>query len=163
MKHKKSNNAKPARKRTPVECSPTTGDITPGRATGDFIELAEGRVASPSYRGPVSIWIDAENIGLLDLRVEHEELPDQDAGGPVAADDPVFVQEVIRLLQKAGKLPPGDDFELHRAELGLQWPDLAVFESLTRAGLDVSRAAAIAWGAVDQELVEEREWLFGAS
>ena len=158
MKNKKLTSTRNA-----VEGPPTTGGITPGRVTGDFIELAKGRIASPSYRGPVSIRIDAENHGLLDLRVEHRELPDRDACGSVPADDPVFGQEVIRVLQEAGKLPPGGDFELGRAELGMQWPDLAVFESLTRAGIDVSRAAAITWGAVDQELAEEREWLFGSS
>lgn len=102
MKHKKSIAANPVSKRSRVKSSPLTGGITPGRVNGDSIELAKGRVASPSYRGPVSIWIDAENHGLLDLHVEHRELPDHDAGGPMLADDPVFGQEVIRVLQQAG-------------------------------------------------------------
>ncbi len=153
MKHRKKKSSRGKR----------TTAITPGELRDDHILLAEGRVTSPLYEGPVQVWIDADYHGLLDLQVYHDDLPDFAPLGDLLVDDPVFAREVVRVLQEAGKLPPGDDFELHRAERGMQLPYLAIFECLRRAGHRVCRAAALAWGAVDEELVEERERLFGAS
>lgn len=125
-----------------------------------LILLAEGHVVSPLYEGPVSLWIDAEYQGNLDLQVWHDDLPDFDPRGNLLVDDPQFGLEVVRVLQEAGKLPPGDEFELIRAERGMQRPYLAIFECLFWAGHDVGWEAAIAWGAADQEMAEEQRRFF---
>lgn len=135
--------------------------ITPGELYDDQILVAEGRVVCPLYDGSVQVWIDADYHGLLDLHVYHDDLPNFASRDDLLVDDPVFAREVVRVLQEAGKLPPGEGFVLHGAECGMQLPHLAVFECLYRGKHRVCRAAALAWGAEDQELAEERERLFG--
>jgi hypothetical protein len=137
-----------------------TTEITPGELRDDHILLAEGHVACPLYEGPVSLWIDAAYQGILDLQVWHDDLPDFDPRGDLLVHDPQFGREVVRILQEAGKLPPAGDFELVSAESGMQRPYLAIFECLLWAGHDVGWEAAIAWGAVDQEMAEEQRRFF---
>jgi hypothetical protein len=134
--------------------------ITPGELRGNHILLAEGHVVSPVYEGSVQVSIDADFHGLLDLQVWHDDLPDFDPAGQQLVHDPEFGREVVRVLQEAGKLPPGDEFELRGAERGMQRPYRAIFESLERAGHNVGRAAALVWGAADQEFAEEQERFF---
>jgi hypothetical protein len=123
---------------------------------GDIV-VAEGSVQTAVYAGPVTLSIQREHIGLLDLRVEHGHVANVGFGGVIPARDEEFQQAIVALLVEQGKLDPGDGYRLESAETGMQESDVAVFECLERNGRSLDREVSLRWGAVDKKAEFEAE------
>ncbi len=123
-------------------------DIVPGIPDANgWIRLATGDVSSPTYSGPVDLYIDGEyRVGINLLACYDHRHPGDRTRSP--AGDAMFCQEVIRVLREGAKLPAEGDFELRPAAPDEQQEGDAVFASLYLADRDVSDTFAELWGAV---------------
>ena len=123
-------------------------DIVPGIPDANgWIRLATGDVFSPTYSGPVDLYIDGEYGEHLNLIGCHDHRP-LAGRNRLPAHDPVFRCEVVRVLREGAKLPAEGDFELRPAAPEEQQEGDAVFGFLYLTGRDISREIAELWGAV---------------
>lgn len=125
----------------------------------DRIQVASGKVTVPeAYEGPVTVFIDDE-FHCPDIYVYFEEdlvLPKVEHRWGGLYDCKPFCKAVAELIAKQNDLGEGE-YNLDRAELGMQGDAYCAFEGFSKDGKDISTEFSESKGAVNLNAIEEEK------
>ena len=123
------------------------------------IDVADGNVTVPGvYEGPVTCHIESE-FYCSDIYVEFDPdlvLPKVEKQYGGLYDCPPFCKAVAALIAKQNDLGEGE-FDLDRAELGMQGNTYCAFEGFSKDKKDIGREFFLSKGAKDLSAVEEKK------